>query len=174
MRSLLLVGLLVGVASADARRECKVFEDKAVTATDLGCFETLRWDQDYVYGTRVCLIRAATDVCSGVVFELDGPARFDPQILDRVSCGGNGNTVTFKGTWVACDMASRCTSTPLSFNGVLAGDRLRGAYTQGDDKTKVSWKRTRKTFDTRALVRKECKRKRPEPSAVPDAPFPDL
>jgi hypothetical protein len=32
------------------------------------------------------LIRSAADVCSGVVFVLEGPPRFDAEILDRVSC----------------------------------------------------------------------------------------
>jgi hypothetical protein len=158
VRILLVVALLCGIANAD--RDCKVFDDKATVATDLGCFETLRWKDDYVYGTRVCLIRAGSNVCSGVMFLLEGPPRFEPQILDRVSCGKD-NAIAFKGTWVACDMAGRCSHTPLSFTGVLAGDRLRGTFTLPEATEKVSWKRSRKKIDTRADVRAQCKRKRP-------------
>jgi hypothetical protein len=169
VRCALVLVLLCGVADAD--RDCTVFDEKATVATDLGCFETLRWDDDYAYGTRVCLIRSAANVCSGVVFLLEGPPRFEAQILDRVTCS-DVNAITFKGTWVACDMASRCTHTPLTFKGALADDRLSGTFTLGEDTAKVRWKRSRKKLDTRARVRAQCKRKRPAAtSTVDDRPL---
>jgi hypothetical protein len=151
-------------ASAGGGRDCASFADSTVTATDLGCFETLRWKDDYVYGTRVCLIRSAANVCSGVFFELGGPPRFEAKILDHVSCPVTGNRVTFKSISADWDMSGHVSHTPLSFHGVLDNDRLRGTYSFGEEATKVNWKRTRKSFHTRSLVGAACKRRRPRPS----------
>ena len=110
----MLLGTLGGTASADAPAECRAVNDKAVTTTDLGCFDGLKWEDDYVYGTRVCLVRTDTDLCAGVAALFGGPPELDAQRLDRVSCGGNGNSVTFSGVWGACDMAGNCHATPIA------------------------------------------------------------
>ncbi len=63
MRALLVVMVFAWLgdpASAGGRRDCTTFADKTVTATDLGCFETLRWKDDYVYGTRGRIPEGAT------------------------------------------------------------------------------------------------------------------
>ncbi len=157
MRTLLLVVMLGGVAAADALRECHL-QNAAVVVNDLGCYDTLRWEGDYAYGTRVCLIRSDQGVCSGVAFVLEGPPRWTPIRLDHVSCGGTDAAVTFAGTWVTYSLASQRNDTPLSFTGKLADDKLRGTFVLDGEKIKVAWKRARKSFDTARHIRKSTAR----------------
>jgi hypothetical protein len=163
-RSLALLCVFGGIAVAEPKqRECKQLQAPDVTVTTVGCFAG---------PLTICLVRSATDVCSGVFVV----PKMGSQIIETVRCGGNGGTLTFKGSWVTCNMAGDCPETKVSFNGAVAGDRLRGKYTEADETTRVSWRRSRSKLDAKALVAAACKRPKLEPRRRADeidSPFLD-
>ena len=79
MRALLLVLALTSTAAADSARECYL-HDARTKVTDVGCFDDLHATEDHTYGTRVCLVRAASGRCSGVVWFWNGDPEGKPVI----------------------------------------------------------------------------------------------
>ena len=146
LASLVLVALC-SVASADASRECR-FHDANVKTTDLGCFDDIKATEDHTYGTRVCLVRAASK-CSGVMWFWNGNLEGAPALLDDVTCGKAG-AVAFYGSH-----DEGATIHLMDFTGKIASRVMRGTFKHGKERRKVAWKQTKKGegFDVAAQIR---------------------
>ena len=149
MRALLLVLALTSTAAADSARECYL-HDARTKVTDVGCFDDLHATEDHTYGTRVCLVRAASGRCSGVVWFWNGDPEGKPVIVDDATCTKAG-AVSFYG-----NRDDGAAIVLFNFTGRISKRVLRGAFAAGKDgKKAVAWKQAGKGegFDAAATIR---------------------
>ena len=155
MRQVVILLALSATAAADARRECPL-QDPALAIKDLGCFDDLRHTEDHTSGTRVCLVRSPTGVCSGVLWLWEGPPEGTPILLDEATCGGKTGKVELSTSHDEGGLLHL-----IAFSGRIVKRTMRGAYAYGKTKKVVTWKLAKNGFDAaeriRTLTAEACK-----------------
>jgi hypothetical protein len=158
VRWLLALLATTTLTHADPKRECHLHDAEiARTVTNVGCFDKTRSTDEHTYGYRVCLLRARNGVCSGVLWEWDGPPEATPMVLEVATCGSKDGPVTFRAAHPTASASGGKRSYLRVFRGKLSQRALRGTMREHDHVEPIVLKKVKEGFDPLAQIRQDTR-----------------